>query len=183
MVVLRSGFNTKKTEFLRHNFKRIAKAAQRQNARRKVQENLRHIRNQQEDQRCVICLCFHEPVELALHRKWQRQMKDKPEKKFFIAFPFQLLCCKKFVHLACYVSYQRMYWGNKKDWRCPHCQTFAIYNVKEGNFFLGYQKDYDVDCLHEICWFYLNRNAPSALSLYSLFYLSGKQVSICPLFI
>lgn len=164
MVVLRSGFDTttrKKREVVRRHFKRIAKGAQRQ----AVQKNLQRLREQQENQRCVVCLFFHEPAELALHRKWLRQMKDYPEKQFLIKYPFESGCCKQFMHLACYISHQRLYHGAKKDWKCPHCRIPAIYNVRNGNFFLGYNQAYDSCCADEICWIYLNRDAPCALHL------------------
>ena len=166
MVVLRSGLDTtKKREYLRCRFRRIVKGAQRQEARQKVRDNLQRLREQQEDQRCVVCLSFHEPVELALHRKWSRKLQVYPEKKYMIALPFQSYCCKQYVHLACYISHQRLYHGVKKNWKCPSCRTPATYNVRNGNFLLGYNQKYDSCCYEEICWIYLNRDAPCAFHL------------------
>lgn len=90
---------------------------------------------------CRFCFSQNPPMISQAKQRLMVRRKELNITEHSIMQCFQMVCCSEPIHLACYLDYNRHWYGRdkKEEWCCPLCETPACFNVYQGNFHLGTQ--------------------------------------------
>ena len=134
---------------LRQKFRQLTCLLLERHRKQQARQAQIKIRQQQEHQRCVVCLTYPTPYELklqqVLHQNIHKLEPQYPTRSLYSTI--RMFCCKQYVHVACVLQCMYTQYGryNKHLWRCPHCRYLMIDSKDEDVIIIGHAPPVDSD--------------------------------------